>query len=299
MHRRVELPGPVNVVRTLKRFSLVGGDPCVKVRDGAVWWGLRTADGPATLRFAQAGADAADVEAWGPGADRALESAPAMLGIDDRPEDFTTDDPIVGPLAARFASIRFGATGRVLERLVPTIIGQKVTGAGAARSYRELVWRYGERAPGPAEKLWIAPAPERYRELSYYDFTPLGIERKRAQVILAVTRRARKIEALVAEGPDALERRLLAFRGIGPWTASIVRNGVFGDPDAVVVGDYNLPNVIVHAMTGAARGDDAQMLELLEPFRPHRARAAMLLARSGKHPPRFGPRLRVRDIRRS
>lgn len=299
MRRRVELPGPVNVVRTLKRFSLVGGDPTQKVRDGAVWWAFRTADGPATLRFTQAGEDAADVEAWGPGAERALGSAPAMLGSDDRPEDFATDHPVVGPLAERFASTRFGATGRVIERLVPTIIGQKVTGAGAARSYRELVWRYGERAPGPAEDLWIAPAPERYRELGYYDFHPLGIERKRAEVILAVTRRARKIEALVADGADALDARLLAFRGIGPWTASIVRNGVFGDPDAVVVGDYNLPHLVVHALTGAPRGDDAQMLELLEPFRPHRARVVMLLARGGEHPPRFGPRLPVRDIRRS
>jgi len=300
MRRRVELPGPVHVVRTLKRFTLMGRDPTVKVRDGAVWWAFRTPDGPVTLRFTQAGDAAADVEAWGPGAERGLDAAPAMLGANDRPKDFVTDHPIVGPLAERFASLRFGATGRVLERLVPTIIGQKVTGAGAARSYRELVWRHGERAPGPPEaKLWIAPAPERYRELSYYDFHPLGIERKRAQVILAVTRRAKKIEALVAEGPDALDQRLLAFRGIGPWTASNVRNGVFGDPDAVVVGDYHLPHVVVHAMTGAPRGDDAQMLELLEPFRPHRARVVMLLARGAKHPPRFGPRLPVRDIRRS
>ncbi|MEZ4336189.1 MAG: hypothetical protein R3B82_06135 [Sandaracinaceae bacterium] len=297
MLRHVELPGPVDVVRTIRRHTIHGLDPTIKARDGAVWCAFRTEDGPATVRYRQATPTSAEVEAWGPGAERALDAAPAHLGADDRPEGFSTDDPRVARLAARHPGLRFGRTGRVIEKLVPTIIGQKVTGKGAAMSWRDLVFRYGERAPEPGPGLWLMPSPERFRELGYQDFHPLGIERKRAQVILDVTRRARKLEAMVAEGPDALERRLLAFRGVGPWTASIVRGSVFGDPDAVVVGDYNLPNAVAWALAGEARADDARMLELLEPFRPHRARVVALLAMSGKSPPRFGPRLPVRDIR--
>ncbi|MCB9592015.1 MAG: DNA-3-methyladenine glycosylase 2 family protein [Sandaracinaceae bacterium] len=297
MRRRVELPGPVDVIRTIRRHKIHGQDPTTRTHDGAAWTAFRTEDGPATVSYRQASETSVDVEAWGPGAERALDAAPALLGADDRPESFTTDDPRVAPLLRRFGALRFGKTGRVIERVVPTIIGQKVTGKGAAMSWRDLVFRYGERAPEPAPNLWLMPEPARFRELGYYDFHPLGIERKRAQIILDVTRRARKLEALVAEGPDALEARLLAFRGIGPWTASIVRGSVFGDPDAVVVGDYNLPNMVAFALAGESRGDDARMLELLEPFRPHRARVVAMLAMSGKSPPRFGPRLPVRDIR--
>lgn len=297
MRRLVELPGPVDVRRTIQRHKIHGLDPTIKTHEGAVWCAFRTEDGPATVRYRQAGPTSAEVEAWGPGAERALDAAPAHLGADDRPEDFVTDDPRVAPLAERHAGLRFGRTGRVIEKLVPTIIGQKVTGKGAAMSWKDLVYRYGERAPEPGPSLWLMPTPERFRELAYQDFHPLGIERKRAQVILDVTRRARKIEAMVAEGPDALERRLLAFRGIGPWTASIVRGSVFGDPDAVVVGDYNLPNAVAWALAGEARANDDRMLELLEPFRPHRARVVALLAMSGSSPPRFGPRLPVRNIR--
>lgn len=298
MRRRVELPGPVDVVRTIRRHTIHGLDPTIRKHGGAVYHAFRTEDGPVTVRYRQASPTSADVEAWGPGAERALEAAPAQLGIDDRPEDFRTDDPRVAALAERHRGLRFGRTGRVIEKLVPTIIGQKVTGKGAAMSWRDLVFRHGERAPGDeGPSLWLMPTLERFRELAYQDFHPLGIERKRAQVILDVTRRARKLEAMVAEGADALEARLLAFKGIGPWTASIVRGSVFGDPDAVVVGDYNLPNAVAWALAGEARADDARMLELLEPFRPHRARVVALLAMSGSSPPRFGPRLPVNDIR--
>jgi hypothetical protein len=40
------------------------------------------------------------------------------------------------------------------------------------------------------------------------------------------------------------------------------------------------------------------MLELLEPYRGHRARVIRLIAISGISAPRFGPRLPLRDIAR-
>ena len=48
---------------------------------------------------------------------------------------------------------------------------------------------------------------------------------------------------------------------------------VVGDPDTVVVGDYGLPALVAWNLAGERTADDARMLELLEPERPHRARA--------------------------
>ena len=59
-----------------------------------------------------------------------------------------------------------------------------------------------------------------------------------------------------------------------------------GDPDAVSVGDAHLSNVVAFALTGAARGTDERMLELLAPWAGHRARVVRLLERSGITPPR-------------
>jgi 3-methyladenine DNA glycosylase/8-oxoguanine DNA glycosylase len=69
-----------------------------------------------------------------------------------------------------------------------------------------------------------------------------------------------------------------------------------GDPDAVSVGDYHLPHLVAWALAGKPRGDDALMLELLEPFRGNRGRVLRLLELGGHHAPRFGPRRPLRSI---
>jgi 3-methyladenine DNA glycosylase/8-oxoguanine DNA glycosylase len=179
---------------------------------------------------------------------------------------------------------------------VGVILAQKVTSQGASRSFRELVYRHGERAPGP-EKLWLAPTAERLLAMADYDFHPLGVEQRRAQTILFAARRARRLEALAESDPGTAFERLVAFPGIGPWTAALVTSAVHGDVDAVPVGDFHIPHHVVHALTGEARGSDDQMLELLEPFRPFRGRALAAILRGTPGPPRFGPRLSERDIR--
>jgi 3-methyladenine DNA glycosylase/8-oxoguanine DNA glycosylase len=297
---RVELEGPYDLVATLRRTAIWGTDPTVRLRDDTVWTAFRTPSGPATVCYTAASAtgraEHVEVQAWGPGASDAVERAPAHLGVRDRSWTFEHDHPIVGPLLHASRGLRFGRSGRVMERLVGVILAQKVTSQGASRSFRELVYRHGERAPGP-EKLWLAPTAERLLAMADYDFHPLGVEQRRAQTILFAARRARRLEALAESDPGTAFERLVAFPGIGPWTAALVTSAVHGDVDAVPVGDFHIPHHVVHALTGEARGSDDQMLELLEPFRPFRGRALAAILRGTPGPPRFGPRLSERDIR--
>jgi 3-methyladenine DNA glycosylase/8-oxoguanine DNA glycosylase len=69
-----------------------------------------------------------------------------------------------------------------------------------------------------------------------------------------------------------------------------------GDPDAVSVGDYHLPNVVAWALAREPRGTDERMLELLEPYRGQRGRVQRLLEASQISPPAFGPRMEARSI---
>jgi hypothetical protein len=55
---------------------------------------------------------------------------------------------------------------------------------------------------------------------------------------------------------------------------------------------------VVHALTGRARGTDAQMLDLLVSWAGQRARVVRLIELSGVTPPKFGPRFAPNDIRR-
>ena len=62
------------------------------------------------------------------------------------------------------------------------------------------------------------------------------------------------------------------------------------------VGDYHLPNLVGSVLAGERGGDDARMLELLEPYRPHRARVIRLIESAGsalwgaRRGPRGAPR---------
>ena len=88
----------------------------------------------------------------------------------------------------------------------------------------------------------------------------------------------------------------MSLPGVGVWTAAEVAQRAFGDADALSVGDYHIPKMIGWTLIGRAV-DDAGMLELLEPMRPHRHRVVRLLEVSGlAREPRRGPRLPVQPI---
>jgi len=73
----------------------------------------------------------------------------------------------------------------------------------------------------------------------------------------------------------------------------------WGDRDAVPVGDFHLPNTVAWALAGEDRADDDRMLELLQPYRPHRRRVVTMLKRSGASAPKYGAKSPVFDIRGS
>jgi 3-methyladenine DNA glycosylase/8-oxoguanine DNA glycosylase len=66
----------------------------------------------------------------------------------------------------------------------------------------------------------------------------------------------------------------------------------------VSVGDFHIPNTVAWALAGEARGTDARMLELLEPYAGHRGRVCDLLAAGGISAPKFGPRMPIRSFAR-
>ena len=85
--------------------------------------------------------------------------------------------------------------------------------------------------------------------------------------------------------------------GVGEWTAAETMQRAFGDADAISVGDYHLSNMVGMTLLGY-RIDDAAMVELLEPLRPHRQRAVRLLEASGlARNPRFGARQAIPDLK--
>ena len=299
----VELPFPVDL-RSVRR-GIEGatlGD-----REGReLWWATVTPDGPASLHLRALACSRGQrarartvlsVAAYGEGAGWAVRQAPALLGAHDRPEDFRPAAGLVSDLHARFA-LRLGRTDRVFDAVLAAVIGQKVVVATASEAVGSLVARHGELAPGPTPRpLRMRPRAERLAELSSVELHRVGLERRRADILVRTARRAGRLEEAGVGGAASLDAALLTLDGVGPWTSALVRAAALGDGDAVAVGDYHLHNHVCWALAGEPRGDDARMLELLEPFRGHRGRVVSLLRRAGLTAPRRGPRLRLLPLR--
>ncbi len=191
--------------------------------------------------------------------------------------------------------MRFGRTDAVWPSLLAAICGQKVTSAQAHRAYFGIIARYGEEAPGPGG-LRLPPRPEVIAALPYFELHAVGLEQRRAVTLIRAAQRIDWLQEAVTMAPDAALARLQALPGLGPWTAAEVARPALGDPDAVSVGDFHVPHMVCWALAGEPRGDDARMLELLEPYRGQRARVVRILERAGVRAPRFGPRVRARRI---
>ena len=308
LERRWQAPYAVDVASVLSVHRRGTGDPAFVIdHAGAIWRAIGTPDGPGTLRIIwrsvpagdQVGTSVtlADSRAWGPGAEWLLEALPAMLGAEDRPEDFVPEHPVLRDLARRHGTIRIGRSCLVLESLVPAVLEQKVVGKEAWRAWRLLLRRFGEAAPGPAPAgMRVPPGPAAWASIPSWEWHRAGVEAVRARTIAAAARVASRLEQILHLPPDQADRRLQALPGIGIWTSAEVRQRACGDADAVSVGDYHLPAIVGMALAGRPV-DDAGMLELLAPYQGHRHRASVLTWFSGVPPERRGPRLSIRDYR--
>ena len=298
------LPAPYSLRLTLGIHARGRGDPSVRFEvSGSAWRATRTPDGPTTLFIEDLGGSIR-ARAWGPGSTWALAGLEGLLGLDDDPAALVPRHPAVDAAMRRSPGLRIGRTRAILEALVPAILEQKVTGDEARRTRRGLVRTYGEDAPGPPG-LRLLPESDVLARLPYHAFHPLGLERRRAELVRAVCHDAARLERLgeAAAGPGATPdaratayAALRAFPGVGPWTAAEVGMRAFGDPDAVSVGDFHIPNMVAWALAGEPRGTDERMLELLEPYRGQRGRVIRLLELGGFAAPRYGPRLSPRRI---
>ena len=292
IERSLALRRPLELGTTLGPLVHGRGDRTVHLRRSEAWLAFRTPDGPASMRLVVDGA-VLRATAWGDGATSAVDGVGDLVGEGDDPEALVARHEVIRDLQRRHGGMRMPRTGRILHALVPSVLEQKVTGTEAFRSYAALLRRYGEPAPGPGNLL-LPPAPETLAALPYHAFHPLGVERRRADVIRHAAARATWLEA--AADANEARRRLGSFVGIGPWTIAEVLRSAFGDPDAVSVGDFHIPNSVAWALAREPRADDARMLELLEPYRGQRGRVQRLLEVGRVVAPRYGPRMAPRSI---
>lgn len=304
MEKRTLHVGGIDLPNTLQMIGIYRLDPTFDKSPNHFTKAVLTPAGPGTMRLTWNAAGDVTAEAWGSGATWLIEHAPQWMGATDDVTGFEPGlNPQVAELWRRHPGLRLAASGVIWQELALVLLGQRVTTSDAAQQWNRLCRTWGEPAPGPGELL-LPPGPDVIAGLSYVDLHRLGIERRRADVVVQAAKRADRLEEAATMPPDEAMRRLTALPGMGVWTASATLLASHGDPDTVLLRDYGLPTLVNYAFTGDARhldpdaGGDEIMLGHLEPWRGHRQRIIRLLYAAGITAPRRGARQRNPDVRR-
>lgn len=287
---RLPLEDDVDVVATLLPLRQGRLDPTWHVAPDEVAHALVTPEGPATVALRPRPGEAL-ARLWGPGTAYLLPRLPDLLGVRDDPSGFRPRHPRVADLQRRHGQgLRLALHPTPIEAVIAVILQQRVAWKDACRSWRLLCHAYGSPAPGPLP-LHTPPDPTRLATVGYADLHPLAIEQRRAVAIREACRRRGGLDRLRGLPGEDVEARLRSMPGVGPWTSAMVAGKAYGHADALPTDDVNLPHAVAWVLAGVARSDDATMIELLEPFRPHRWRVVQLLLASAEGAPRRGPRI--------
>jgi 3-methyladenine DNA glycosylase/8-oxoguanine DNA glycosylase len=223
--------------------------------------------------------------------------APGLLGRLDDPSGFEPASGRLRELWRRMGTPRFARTDTLWPDLAWWIVQQRVRLTDAADQWRRLVLDLGAPAPG-APGVMTPPETSTIAALPYHRFHGYGIERQRAANLQAAARAAPALQPLVDGAVAEALPRLMAVPGVGAWTATCIATHTWGDADTVVVGDVGIPAMVAWVLAGERTASDERLVELLDPYRPHRGRVVRLVMTAGVKPPRRAPHRPPNDIRR-
>jgi 3-methyladenine DNA glycosylase/8-oxoguanine DNA glycosylase len=295
-------PGrPVPIGAILGTLQRGAGDPCLRRSpDGVLWRATRTPDGPVLVRLEARPVDGEVLaHAWGAGSAWALDGVPELLGDADDPAGFvpSPDHPVLVAAHRARTAWRVPRSRAVFEALAAAALEQRVTGLEARASWRTLVHRYGEVAPGPAGTpgtapagMRVPPAPRDWAAIPSWAWLQAGVEEARRRVVVAAAAVAGRLEATVDLPGEEAARVLRTLPGVGVWTAAEIRQRAHGDADAFSWADFHVSRNVSWALCGRVL-DDAGCAELVERYRGHRFRVQRLLELAGVARPRRAPRM--------
>jgi AraC family transcriptional regulator of adaptative response / DNA-3-methyladenine glycosylase II len=183
-------------------------------------------------------------------------------------------DEVIGGLARARPGLRVPGCVDGDELALRAVLGQQVSLRAARRQTARLVETLGTPLEQPLGAVThLFPAAAVVAEADPKALAGLALRREALQTLAA---RLANGEVRIDAGSDPTEAltRLLAIRGIGPWTAGYVAMRGFHDPDAFPHGDAGLRR----ALEALGRTNDHGSVAVVQQrWRPWRAYAALQL----------------------
>lgn len=200
-----------------------------------------------------------------------------LLGLEGDPAELERRLHEQGDLARLIegrSGLRIPLTATPFEGLVWAIVGQQVNLPFAFTLRRAVTELCGDEV---ADGLRAHPSPQAVATLDYTDLTARQFSRRKAEYLIDTARLiasgALPLDDLASVPATEVERRLLAVRGLGPWSVNYIMMRAFGFPDCVPLGDTGLTSALQRFFSLDKRPDAAQTAVLMQPFAPFRSLA--------------------------
>lgn len=199
-----------------------------------------------------------------------------MLGLSQPVEEFEAkhrQHPQIGPLLARQSGLRVPLAATPFEALTWAITGQQISLGAAVAMRRKLI-----KAAGLMHSSGIAcyPDAKHLAVLCEGDLRLAGFSANKAQTLIAVCNKVLNGELPLDDWQinlpvDEIRERLLAIRGIGPWTVNYTLLRGFGWLDGSLHGDVAVRRSLQVLLNSPEKISEASAQRWLADFSPWRA----------------------------
>lgn len=267
---------------TLSPFSTTIGI----VSDGAFWRVLRQGDSLALVRLRETAPKSGEVvielmalrgeldEA------RLFDQAVRLLGTSFDAGaffDYARGQAALWPVVAPLEGVHLLQAGSVYEGMVLTIIEQQISLKTAQTAERWLLAWGGDSLSYGEQTFYAFPRPEKIAAATVEDLTPLKITFQRMERIIALAQLevADSFERLHALPTEDAMKTLLAFKGVGPWTAAWVCLRALGRFAYFTSADVALRSAVHHYFFGQPGRASTEVTDtLFRAFNDHAGAAA-------------------------
>jgi 3-methyladenine DNA glycosylase/8-oxoguanine DNA glycosylase len=231
----LRFPEPYDFELSTERFRAFGPDLANLWVDGA----LHRAVYGREVRIAAAPAGV-DVE---PLDDLTRPVVEKLLGLEfdlDAFAAWSASQPVLAEIVPRLAGFRPPLAPDPFEALVTSITAQQVSLFSAFAIRGRFIERLGEAVGS----VYAFPTRGRVAAASEDELFSLGFSRAKARYVVGVARSDLDLDGLAALPDDEVRARLVAVRGVGPWTAEWFLARHLARPRAWPAGDLALRKAV-------------------------------------------------------
>ncbi|HEX6761990.1 MAG TPA: hypothetical protein VF094_04235 [Gaiellaceae bacterium] len=231
----LRFPDPYDFELSTERFRRFGVDLANLWHEGAL---LRVVDGrEVRIRAAPGGVDVAPLD------DRTRPVVLKLLGASFELGpfyDWAAGDPVLGPITVRLAGLRPPLAPDPFEALVTSVTAQQVSLFAAFAIRTRLIERFG----AAAGRAYAFPTRDRLALATEEELVAIGFSRRKAEYVVGLARSDVDLDAFARLDDDEVRERIVALRGLGPWTAEWFLARHLGRARAWPVGDLALRKAV-------------------------------------------------------